>query len=407
MRSEQIGIVGLGYVGLPLAIHFAQKNAKVLGFDIDISRINQLSKGDSPIPDVSSSKLLQFLDSDHLCFSSDPNKLSECQIIIICVPTPLKSSGEIELTALEGAADLVTEYAPSGALIINESTSFPGTLREVFQTRLKAKRGNEVFYLATAPERVDPGSHFAFEDIPRVVGGIDTLSSEKAVNFYSQFFKNVHQVATPEVAEMSKLLENTFRQVNISLVNEINELCQRVGIDTREVIAAAATKPYGFMKFLPSAGIGGHCIPVDPEYLQYFASRSGERLKVVSAASAVNDEMGESIVRRVVRHLGGSNPLSALILGVAYKPNIPDIRDTPAEAILQALNSQAVSVDWHDPLVEQWNGKKSSSLKDGSWEVGIVVTAHDLLDIELAKTKCNKIFDCTGRYSHIPEIVQI
>jgi UDP-N-acetyl-D-glucosamine dehydrogenase len=407
MAKQIVGVVGLGYVGLPLSVHLAEIGSNVIGFDIDERHIALLNSGESQIPGVSSFILKRLSSLAQISFTGSARSLSKCEIVVICVPTPLLSNKEIDLSALNYAADLVTEHASEGTLIISESTSYPGTLREVFQTRLKVKRGSEVFYLATAPERVDPGSHFAFEDIPRVVGGIDALSGEKAVNFYSQFFKNVHQVSTPEVAEMSKLLENTFRQVNISLVNEINELCQRAGIDTREVIAAAATKPYGFMKFLPSAGIGGHCIPVDPEYLQYFASRSGERLKVVSAASAVNDEMGENIVRRVVRHLGGSNPLSAVILGVAYKPNIPDIRDTPAEAILQALNSQAVSVDWHDPLVEQWQGKKSSSLKDGSWEVGIVVTAHDLLDIELAKTKCKKIFDCTGRYTHIPEIVQI
>lgn len=404
--QRKIGVIGLGYVGLPLLLHLHSYGASVVGYDLDESLLSKLQKGESRNPHIEL-EALRDLNSDTTSdLTSDGSKLESCETIVVCVPTPLKSDGQIELKYLEQAVKIINLHMTPETLIINESTSFPGTLRKVFFNKL-SENSNRSFYLATAPERIDPGNPMPLMRIPRVVGGIDLKSTQRAFDFYNRFFEKVLVVSSPEIAEMSKLLENTFRHVNISLINEFNDLCRRSNIDTREVIEAANSKPFGFMKFVPSAGIGGHCIPVDPEYLQYFAQLSGAPLKLVSAASDVNNKMGEVIVKRIARLLHGRNPLSALILGVAYKPNIPDIRDTPAKAILQALNSQGINVDWHDPLVEQWHGKKSSSLKDGSWEVGIVVTAHDLLDIELAKTKCKTIFDCTGRYSHIPEIVQI
>lgn len=407
MSTQTIGVIGLGYVGLPLAIHFADQGAKVIGFDINDEHIESLKSGVSPFPDVQSSKLDRLLKSTHISFTNEAKDLSQCEVLVVCVPTPLTPEKKVDLSALENAARLVASHAKNEALIISESTSYPGTLREVFQSRLSGERANESFYLATAPERVDPGSNFEFRDIPRVVGGVDEASTLKVIDFYKRFFTQVHQVSSPEVAELSKLLENTFRQVNISLVNEINDLCRRVGIDTREVIEAASTKPYGFMKFSPSAGIGGHCIPVDPEYLQYFAGRSGAPLKLVSAASSVNDEMGESIAKRVEKYLGGRIPSSVLVLGIAYKPNVPDVRDTPAKAVIESLRARGVDVAWHDPLADTWLGETSVDLNNGEWDVGIVVTSHDVLEIDLARSRCGVIFDCTGNFTHIPEIVQI
>ena len=407
VKNQKVGIVGLGYVGLPLALHISSHGSNVVGFDINSRDIENLVEGKSRIPSVSNVQLVELLKSSFLSFTIDPRELEKCQIVIICVPTPLKGNGEIDLSFLESAADVLVDFVTAGTLIVSESTSYPGTLREVFQSRLQEKRKGEKFYLATAPERVDPGSQFSFRDIPRVVSGIDSVSTAKAVEFYSQFFTRVIRVSSPEVAEMSKLLENTFRQVNISLVNEFNDICRRSGINTREVIDAAATKPYGFMKFNPSAGIGGHCIPVDPEYLQFFAKRSGSTLRMVSAASSVNGDMGELIVKRVEGLLAGLRLTKVLLVGVAYKSNIPDVRDTPATAILEAFQSRGIQVDWYDPLVDNWRNEKSSNLIHDKWQVAIVVTAHDEIDINNIEKSCGKVFDCTGKYSNISSIVQI
>lgn len=406
-RFFPTGVVGLGYVGLPLTIHLASHGMKVIGFDISSDVVSTLNLGRSHIRDIKDSQVVDLLSKNQIEFTIDISRIKECKVVIVCVPTPINESSEIDLSALTTVVASIKDHVTPGTLIVNESTSYPGTLREVFDDVLNQDKKRRSVFLATAPERVDPGSTFEFAKVHRVVGGIDPESTARAVDFYSNFFANVHKVTSSEVAELSKLLENTFRQVNISLVNEFNVLCRRVGIDTREVIEAAATKPYGFMKFIPSAGIGGHCIPVDPEYLQYFARRSGPPLRMISAASAVNHEMGENVVNSVEGHSIGRKLASALLLGVAYKPNIPDLRDTPAEAILRSLSSRGIKTDWHDPLVDTWHGQKGSNLNVGKWEVGIIVTAHDALDIEQVQGSCEMVFDCTGKYSNISSIVQI
>jgi UDP-N-acetyl-D-glucosamine dehydrogenase len=404
---KKIGVIGLGYVGLPLALHFAEFDEKVVGFDLDINKVALLSRGRTSIPDVSEKRLQKCIESNNIFFSENPSSLAQCQVIIVCVPTPLNSQKDIDLSALISCVDSIVKYAREGSLIISESTSYPGTLRELFHDRLNIERSGERFYLATAPERVDPGSSFKFKEIARVVGGIDNSSTQLAVDFYSRYFKKVVPVSSPEIAEMSKLLENTFRQVNISLINEINDLCRDVGIDTREVIEAASSKPYGFMKFTPSAGIGGHCIPVDPEYLQYFAKRSGRMIESVRVATEINDSMGELLVKRVEKFLNGKEFSSAIVLGVAYKPNIPDVRDTPVSAIMESLKKRGIKTDWHDPLVATWEGTSSADLQQARWRIGIIVTAHEALNIDHVVDACDFVFDCTGRYSQIPKIVQI
>jgi UDP-N-acetyl-D-glucosamine dehydrogenase len=406
-RESRVAVVGLGYVGLPLLVHLAENSASVVGYDVKLELIQSLSLGKSHIPDVSSDSLKHLIDLGKAKFSTNPETLSDCDVIVVCVPTPLDIQQGIDLSALDYASQAVATYAREGSLIISESTSYPGTLREIFGSRLSKQRAGENFYLATAPERMDPGSGFHIRRIPRVVSGINPESTMRAAEFYKNHFDIVTTVSTPEVAEMSKLLENTFRQVNISLINEINQLCREAGINTREVIDAAGTKPYGFMKFFPSAGIGGHCIPVDPEYLQHFAMKFGDPLKIVSAATNVNLELGKSIVNRIEKLSTSKQFVSGLILGVSYKANVPDVRDTPANGIIEAMMDLNIKARWHDPLVKIWRGESSTPLRSDSWDFGVVVTAHDDLDINAAKKSCKVIFDCTGRYSFDPEIVQI
>lgn len=405
-RKGFVGVLGLGYVGLPLLLHLYSNGVDVLGFDIDESLVIDLNQAESKNPYVNNELLRNLVNDSKSEISTDETKLRECDVIVVCVPTPLTESHEVDLKYLRHAVDIIDANISSSTLVINESTSYPGTLREIFAAKLLSQDFRNIF-LATAPERIDPGNATPIYEIPRVVSGIDAKSSSLAEEFYTKFFKTVVMVKTPEIAEMSKLLENTFRQVNISLVNEINDLCRRAGIDTREVIEAANSKPYGFMKFSPSAGIGGHCIPVDPEYLQYFAAKFGGPLKMISAATSVNREMGRLIFNRLSSFSESSRFAKGLILGVAYKPNVPDSRDTPAQALIDYLRSQGLTVNWHDPIVKIWNGEYSTSIDSNTWDFGIVVTAHDDLDIAKIKRKCGLIFDCTGRYLSDPEIVQI
>jgi UDP-N-acetyl-D-glucosamine dehydrogenase len=407
VNSRNVAVIGLGYVGLPLALHIAKYGTKVVGYDINSDLISSLKLGKSPYKELSEDVILDLLHTNDLGFTDNQLGLRHCDTFIVCVPTPTKSDRSVDLTHIQQVVELLTTVAPSESLIINESTSFPGTLKEIFYEGLFKGRPNEKFYFATAPERIDPGNSTPISDITRVVGGVDQKSTELATAFYSRYFQTVHPVSSAEVAEVSKLLENSFRQVNISFINELNHLCRKAGIDTREVIDAAATKPYGFMKFSPSAGIGGHCIPVDPEYLQHFARRFGLPLSLIGAASDVNSNMGNLIFDRIKDSFQNSIPSTSLILGVAYKANVADTRDTAAKLILDKLVNSGISCKWHDPLVRAWQGESSTPLNSGTWDFGLVVTAHDDLDIIAAKKSCRVIFDCTGSYSFDPEIVQI
>jgi len=405
-NQQRIGVVGLGYVGLPLLIHLHQSKSVVFGFDVDKKLIEDLNAGITTNPNIDIKALHQIIKDPQSGISADANELKSCDVVVVCVPTPLNESKGIDLTYLKSAVSIIDENASSNVLVINESTSYPGTLREIFASKLQ-QSPTRVIHLATAPERIDPGNSIPIQEIPRVVGGIDEESKRRAKVFYDKYFSKVMLVSSPEIAEMSKLLENTFRQVNISLINEVNDLCRRAGIDAREVIQAASTKPYGFMRFDPSAGIGGHCIPVDPEYLQFFAGKFGNSLKIISAASSVNEDMGKLIFERLKNHTKNKVLSSGVILGIAYKANIPDSREAPAKILISYLRSRGIKISWHDPLIKTWEEEISSKLIENTWDFGIVVTAHDDLDINTAKKSCKVIFDCTGRYSFDPEIVQI
>jgi len=403
----RVGIIGLGYVGLPLLKHLGSCGATVVGYDIDSRIVTRLEEGISHIPDVSEEALKNLLDGKIVEFTTSPQKLQSCNVIVVCVPTPIDSKKQIDLRSLKSAVETIRTNMRPGTILINESTSFPGTLRQLFWDEMEFSKNFSSCWLASAPERIDPGNGIPIQNIPRVVGGINDESTDRAAQFYRSFFNNVHAVSSPEIAEMSKLLENTFRFVNISMINELNDLCRRVDIDMREVIDAASTKPYGFMRFSPSAGIGGHCIPVDPEYLQYFARVNKAPCRMIEVAAEINESMAYRILERVKSNVPMLKSKKILLLGVSYKPNVSDVRETPAASILRVMKENACEVNWYDPLVSEWNGEKSTQIDYGEWDLGLVITGHDALNLISIKQRCEVVFDLTGKFNADAEVVQI
>jgi UDP-N-acetyl-D-glucosamine dehydrogenase len=359
-KEAHIGVIGLGYVGLPLIVEFASKGFTGTGFEVDESKANSINEGVSYIGDVSSQRLKQVVDAKRLRATTDFSHLSECDAIIICVPTPLRKTKEPDVSYILSAAEQITKRLRRGHLIILESTTYPGTTDEVLlpmfeQTGLKL---DEDFLLAFSPERVDPGNpQFMTHNIPKVVGGVTPDSTAVAAHLYSQIVNDVHAVSSARVAEAAKLLENTFRAVNIGMANEMARLCYALNIDTWEVIRAAATKPFGFMPFYPGPGIGGHCIPLDPHYLSWKARQHGFDSRFISLAEEVNSRMPEHVVQLVsdglndnCKSMKGSN---VLLLGVAYKRDIDDVRESPALSIIDRLRAKGANVRYHDPFVSE------------------------------------------------------
>jgi len=359
-KQAHVGVIGLGYVGLPLIVEFTSKGFTGTGFEVDETKANKINEGESYIGDVPSQRLKQVVDAKRLRATTDFNHLSECDAIIICVPTPLRKTKEPDVSYIFAAAEQITKRLRRGQLIVLESTTYPGTTDEVLlpmfeQTGLKL---DEDFLLAFSPERVDPGNpQFMTHNIPKVVGGVTPDSTVVAAHLYSQIVNNVHAVSSARVAEAAKLLENTFRAVNIGMANEMARLCYALNIDTWEVIRAAATKPFGFMPFYPGPGIGGHCIPLDPHYLSWKARQHGFDSRFISLAEEVNSRMPEHVVQLVSDGLNderkpmkGSN---VLLLGVAYKRDIDDVRESPALSIIDRLRAKGANVRYHDPFVEE------------------------------------------------------
>ena len=389
---KKVVVIGQGYVGLNLAVS-AAKNFRIIGFDVNESLISNLKQGKSHIEDISDSELNIVMKNSSYVPTSNLEDIKDADIYVIAVPTPLDKNRQPELSYVLNAAETISKVSNEPALIINESTSYPGTLRNVIK-RIIQKKSDIVHHYAASPERVDPGRiDFTQKNTPRLIGGIDEESANKARDFYSTFCDIVHIVSSPEIAEAAKLFENTFRQVNIALVNEFAQISHALDIPVRDVLDAANTKPYGFMKFNPSAGVGGHCIPVDPSYLSFIAERNGISAKFIDLANKVNLEMGAYIVTRVLKDFGSLKGKTVQIIGVSYKPDIADTRETPANQIREALLSEGANVIWYDPLVESWNNSLNSPL--GS-DVAIVVTKHSQID-ELAVLKSSRyVFDTTG-----------
>lgn len=359
-KKARIGVIGLGYVGLPLIVEFAANGFKGFGFEVDLQKANQINAGTSYIGDVPSDRVRKLVDEKLLEATTDFQHLRECDAIIICVPTPLRKTKEPDVSYILAAAEQIQKNLRRGQLIILESTTYPGTTNEVLlpmfeETGLKL---DEDFLLAFSPERVDPGNpQFLTHNIPKVVGGVTPDSTEVAAHLYSQIVKDVHAVTSARVAEAAKLLENTFRAVNIGMANEMARLCYALNIDTWEVIRAAATKPFGFMPFYPGPGIGGHCIPLDPHYLSWKARQHGFDSRFISLAEEVNSRMPEHVVQLVADGLNDDRKAmkgsKVLLLGVAYKKDIDDVRESPALSIIDRLRAKGADVRYHDPFVSE------------------------------------------------------
>jgi UDP-N-acetyl-D-glucosamine dehydrogenase len=393
--KRDVAIVGAGYVGLPLARTFADAGKHVLLVDVDADRVAQLNAGESYIEDVSTAVLRPLVDAGLVTATTDYDELREADAILVALPTPLSRQREPDLRILVSAAESIATRLRPGHLVILESTTYPGTTREQVQPILEARSGltaGKDFHLAFSPERVDPGREdWTTKTVTKVVGGIDAASTAAAVELYSAAIDNVHPVSSPEAAELTKLLENIFRSVNIALVNELAQLCDRMNIDVWEVIEAAATKPFGFMPFKPGPGLGGHCIPIDPFYLTWKAREFGFYTEFIELAGKVNESMPyhcRSVVSQALNHarqrsLKGSK---ILVLGVAYKPDISDTRESPAIKLISLLHNAGSDVHYHDPHVPSFteNGvaMRSSALDPGAYDCVVIVTNHSSIDYE-------------------------
>ena len=387
----RVAIIGQGYVGLTIAVGAAGAGHEVVGFDVNASLVEQLNSGKSHIEGISDSQLAGLLSSGTFVSSADPSALEGSEVIVIAVPTPLDRDRNPDLSFVHAAADLINQQVKTPALIINESTSYPGTLRKEIAARITGV--GHLF--ASSPERVDPGNaQWGTKNTPRLIGGLTPAAVAKAHEFYSSFCDSIIEVSSPEVAEAAKIFENTFRQVNIALVNEIAQISDALGISSREVIEAAASKPYGFMPFSPGPGVGGHCIPVDPSYLAHVANQVGVPATFIKRANEVNLAMPAYVVKRVVAGAGGSIAgKSVVVVGVSYKANVADTRETPAAAVIDLLRAQGATVVWHDDLVGTWRGESSIAL--GIFDIAVVVTKHDgVSDTAIKASKY--VFDCTG-----------
>jgi UDP-N-acetyl-D-glucosamine dehydrogenase len=387
----RVAVIGQGYVGLTIAIDAAINGCDVVGFDLNSTLVSSLNAGKSHIEGVSNQNLNDVITHGKYLATTDPLAINGSDVIVIAVPTPLDADRNPDLSFVHAAADLIAEFVTSPALIINESTSYPGTLREEIASRI-----TEVNHLfASSPERVDPGNTtWGTRNTPRLIGGLTPEAVVRARHFYSTFCDNLIEVSSPEVAEAAKIFENTFRQVNIALVNEFAQISDALGISTREVIEAASSKPYGFMPFTPSAGVGGHCIPVDPSYLAFVADQVGIPATFIKRANEVNLGMPAYVVKRVMAGAGGSIAgKSVIVVGVSYKSNIADVRETPAAAVIDLLRKEGASVVWHDDLVGTWRGEDSAPLT--AHQIAVLVTKHDQVNLDDIKLS-SYVFDCTG-----------
>ena len=389
-RTSEVAIVGAGYVGVPLAQVFAEAGRRVLLVDVSEERVAQLNRGESYIEDVSSETMAALVKKHGLRATTDYDELRDADAILVALPTPLSRQREPDLTIVIGAVEQIATRLRKGHLVVLESTTYPGTTREIVQPILEGSglTLGEDFHLAFSPERVDPGrTDWTTKNVPKVVGGITPACTERAAELYASAVENVHCVSSPEAAELTKLLENIFRSVNIALVNELAQLCDRMGIDVWEVIDAAATKPFGFMSFQPGPGLGGHCIPIDPFYLTWKAREYGFYTEFIELAGKVNENMPyhcRSLVSQALNH-GAERSLKGskvLVLGVAYKADLGDMRESPALKVIDLLGKGGAEVSYHDPHVPELRdlGLESVALDPAGYDCVVIVTAHSGID---------------------------
>jgi UDP-N-acetyl-D-glucosamine dehydrogenase len=392
----KVAIIGQGYVGLTISA-FAGAEHEVVGFDNSPRIVEQLNKGISHIEGVDSAVISKWASQERYRATSDGADIKGADIVVIAVPTPLTKDRKPDMSFIEAACKTIAENIDKPVLIINESTSFPGTVRNFIKPMIEKLSANKFEHLyAISPERVDPGrGDYNQKNTPRLYAGLTPEASVKTRDFYSSFCDQLVEVSSPEVAEAAKLFENTFRQVNIALVNEFAQIAHKLGISVHETLEAADTKPYGFMKFNPSAGVGGHCIPVDPTYLAHVAEQLGAPSTFIERANEVNLEMPLYIVDRVQADNGGSlKGKKVVVVGVAYKPNVADVRETPAEIVIDELRKRGADVTWHDDVVGTWRGETSAAL---AGDIAIVVTLHASVDASKVLASAPYVFDTTGK----------
>ncbi len=404
----RVAVVGLGYVGLPVAVAFAEAGMQVTGFDVDRRKVATVRRGRSPVRDISSARLKTQIAGRSLRAAADPSCLARQDAIIVCVPTPLKEGGVPDLSFVESAVEAIGRHMKPGTLVVIESTSYPGTTDEVVLPRLAGRHrtvGRD-FYLAFSPERIDPGNkQFGFEDIPKIVAGVTPRCRALAEALYRKVVKRVVPVSSTRTAEMAKVLENTFRIVNISLVNELALAARDLRVDIWEAIEAAATKPFGFMPFYPGPGVGGHCVGIDPLYLYWKARGQKAEIRSIDVARQINDEMPEHMVQRMLellttRRRASSRPARVLILGVSYKRDVPDVRESPALLMLHKLKALGLRVSYHDPWVPVLH-EKGLALRSRpltarelrSHDLVVVATDHTGVNYALVARSAWLIFD--------------
>jgi UDP-N-acetyl-D-glucosamine dehydrogenase len=410
LSQRNLVIVGQGYVGLPLAMAAIDAGWTVIGIDNSEKRVEDLNNGKSPVEDISDVTLESAIKNKRYTASTDFKNVAFADVVTICVPTPLNDSREPDLSALQNATISTAPHLRDGTLLVSESTSYPGTLRDVVIPLVEANRdsGSSNLYFAAAPERVNPGDQkWNQKNTPRLVGGIDHKSQEIAVKFYSSISSNPISVSSPEVAEAAKLLENTFRLVNIGLINEFTKLCDTAGLNVNEVISAAETKPYGFMPFRPGVGVGGHCIPVDPLYLTWWARKMQSAAPMVELADRTNHEMHKFVAAKALSLIRESKKRSrVLILGVAYKAGVSDIRESPVALLRDHLKSQGHNVHWIDPFVDMWEGTPPTShIID--FDVAILAVNQPGIDLMQILSQKIPVLDCTNSYSNVVGVTSL
>jgi UDP-N-acetyl-D-glucosamine dehydrogenase len=406
--KPEVAIVGAGYVGMPLARAFAEGGKSVVLVDIDEEVVAGINRGESHIGDVPSEELKPLVDAGRLSATTDYDALVEVDAILIALPTPLSSQREPDLSIVRGAVENIAPRLRKGHIVVLESTTYPGTTRECLQPILERTglKAGEDFHLAFSPERVDPGRRdWTTNNTPKVVGGLTPACTERAAELYRSAVDTIIPVSSPETAEMSKLLENIFRAVNIALVNELAQLCERMDLDVWEVVEAAETKPFGFMSFKPGPGLGGHCIPIDPFYLTWKAREFDFATEFIDLAGKVNANMPyfcRSLISQALNH-GAQKSLKGsriLVLGVAYKADIDDVRESPAEKIIELLRKGGADIAYHDPHVGEFDGLRSVAYTPESYDCVVIVTAHGSIDYEDLVDRAQIVVDlrnATGR----------
>ena len=425
-RRANIGIIGLGYVGLPLAITFANAGFNVTGIDPNQEKVDSINRGESYILDVPNAHVRKHVEAGRLRATTDYSLLAEIDAVSICVPTPLRKTGDPDLSFIANASESLAPYLHRGMVIVLESSTYPGTTRELVLPKLSECCGLKVgedFFLAFSPERVDPGrTDWTTYNTTKVVGGITQACTEVSTTWYAQALETVVPVSTTEVAEMTKLLENTFRMINISMVNELAQMCDRLGIDVWEVIDAAATKPFGFMKFTPGPGMGGHCIPIDPLYLSWKMKSINYTARFIDLASEIDSNMPRYVVSKIQdalnRYKKPLNGSKVLILGVAYKPNINDLRESPAFDVIHLLQEKGALVSYYDPFVPEvdfefvrMNSEKDLAAAVEKADCVAIITNHSKVDYNLVFEKAQLIFDARNALKDIakrsPKVVKL